>query len=178
MRLYAGTSTQFITDTGHNQIAEKLKNAFFNQYRFSPSQGEIQSWRNSLRAMAQVLQHAGLGDYRVLLEYQLPLASLRLDCMIAGRDQEKHDNAVTVELKQWEACGPTDGDNEVLTWVGGAHREVLPPSAQVGRYSMYLQDNQSAFHEGEAVGLTACTYLFLDHEAILLSDQDKCMESH
>lgn len=178
MRLYAGTSTQFITDTVHNQIAEKLKDAFFNQYRFNPSQGEIQSWRNSLRAMAQVLQYADLEDHGVLLEYQLPLTSLRLDCMITGRDQEKRDNAVMVELKQWEACGPAEGENEVLTWVGGAQREVLHPSAQVGRYSMYLQDNHTAFHEGEPVGLTACTYLhnyFLDHQDILLSGKFKSL---
>ncbi|MFO7461993.1 MAG: DNA/RNA helicase domain-containing protein [Desulfatiglandales bacterium] len=178
MRLYAGTSTQFITDTVHNQIAEKLKDAFFNQYRFNSSQGEIQSWRNSLRAMAQVLQYADLEDHGVLLEYQLPLTSLRLDCMITGRDQEKRDNAVMVELKQWEACGPAEGENEVLTWVGGAQREVLHPSAQVGRYSMYLQDNHTAFHEGEPVGLTACTYLhnyFLDHQDILLSGKFKSL---
>ena len=174
MRLYAGTSKQFITDTVHNQIAEKLKDAFFYHYRFSPSQGEIHSWRNSLRAMSQVLQNAGLNDHGILLEYQLPLTSLRLDCMITGRDQRKRDNAVIVELKQWEACWPAEGDNEVITWVGGAQREVLHPSAQVGRYSMFLQDNHTAFHEGEPIGLTACTYLhnyFFQHHDVLLSEK-------
>jgi SOS-response transcriptional repressor LexA len=178
MRLYAGTSTQFITDTVHNKIAEKLKDSFINHYRCSPSPNEIQSWRNSLRAMSQVLQHAGLDDHGILLEYQLPLTSLRLDCMITGRDKEKRDNAVIVELKQWEACEAAEGENEVLTWVGGAEREVLHPSAQVGRYAMFLQDNHTAFHEGEPVGLTACTYLhnyFFNQEDILLSERFKSL---
>ena len=176
MRLYAGTSAQFITDSVHNQIAEKLKDSFLHQYRFSPSPNEIQSWRNSLRAMAQVLQYAGLSDHGILLEYQLPLTSLRLDCMVTGRDQDKRDNAIIVELKQWDACEPAEGENEVITWVGGAQREVLHPSAQVGRYSMFLQDNHTAFHEEEPVGLTACTYLhnyFFNHQDVLLSEKFK-----
>ena len=176
MRLYAGTSGQFITDSVHNQIAEKLRESFLTQYRYSPSPSELQSWRNSLRAMAQVLQHAGLGDHGILLEYQLPLTSLRLDCMITGRDDDKRDNSVIVELKQWSACESAEGDNEVITWVGGAQREILHPSAQVGRYSMFLQDNHTAFHEEQAVEVYACTYLhnyFFKEKDVLLSEKFK-----
>ena len=104
MRLYSGSSEQFIQDAIHNQIAEKLKSAFFGHYRYNPSPAEINSWRNSLRSISQIFQHAGLLDHGVLLEYQLPLTSRRLDCMICGRDQQKDDNAVIIELKQWEKC--------------------------------------------------------------------------
>jgi uncharacterized protein len=160
MRLYSGTSKQFIEDTVHNQIAEKLRNAFFGYYRYYPSPAEINSWRNSLRSMGQVFQHAELMDHGVLLEYQLPLTSRRLDCMICGRDLQKTDNAVIVELKQWDECEEAYGDNEVLTWVGGAKREVLHPSVQVGQYQMYLEDTHTAFNnENDPVVLNACTYL-------------------
>ena len=47
IRLFAGTSKQFLQDTIQNQIAEKLKLAFFNYFRFYPSPNEINSWRNS-----------------------------------------------------------------------------------------------------------------------------------
>ena len=50
MQLYSGPSTHFIRDTAHNQIAEKLKTAFFAHYRYNPSPAEVNSWRNSLRA--------------------------------------------------------------------------------------------------------------------------------
>lgn len=160
MRLYSGTSRQFITDTIQNQIADKLRAAFFANYFYNPSPGEINSWRNSLKAISIVFQHADLMDHGVILEYQLPLSSCRLDCLIAGRDSEKRDNAIIIELKQWEKCADADGENEVLTWLGGAEREVLHPSAQVGRYKMYLEDGHTAFYQGSSpVILNACTYL-------------------
>ena len=146
MRLYSGTSTQFIQDSIHNQIAEKLKTAFFNYFRFNPSPAEVNSWRNSLRSMSQIVQYANLIDHGVMLEYQLPLTSKRLDCMVCGKDGDKRDNAVIIELKQWDKCEAADGDNEVLTWLGGAKREVLHPSVQVGQYKMYLEDNHTAFN--------------------------------
>jgi len=160
MRLYAGTSQQFIEDTFQNQIAEKLRLAFFDYFRYQPSQGEVGSWRNSLRALSQVFQYANLLDHGVILEYQLPLSSLRLDCMICGRDGASTDNAVIVELKQWEKCLEAEEENEVSTWVGGARRELLHPSVQVERYKSYLESTHTAFHEGQnPIVLNACTYL-------------------
>jgi len=73
MRLYAGTSKQFIEDSVQNQIAEKLRQAFFLYYRFNPSPGEVNSWRNSLRSISQVFEHAELLDHGIILEYQLPM---------------------------------------------------------------------------------------------------------
>ena len=160
MRLYAGTSKQFITDNIQNQIADKLKVAFFSNFRYNPSPGEINSWRNSLRAVSQVFQYANLMDHGVILEYQLPLTSRRLDCMVLGYNANQKDHAVIVELKQWEKCTDAEGENEVITWVGYGEREVLHPSAQVGQYKMYLQDGHTAFYEGDKpVSLDACTYL-------------------
>jgi hypothetical protein len=159
MRLFAGTSQQFIQDTIQNQIAEKLKLAFFNYFRYNPSPSEMNSWRNSLRAISQVFQYANLVDHGIILEYQLPLTSKRLDCLICGRDTTAKDNAVIIELKQWDKCEEANGENEVLTWVGGK-REMLHPSVQVGRYKMYLADTHTAFYDNEnPVILNACTYL-------------------
>jgi uncharacterized protein len=160
MRLYADSSQQFVRDATQNYIAEKLRDAFLSQYRYQPSPGEVQSWRNSLRALSLVIQYAGLTDHGILLEYQLPLTSRRLDCMIVGKDGQGADHAVIVELKQWEECEASDGDNELTTWLGGAPRDVLHPSVQVGQYHTYLQDMHTAFYQGDApVTLHACAYL-------------------
>jgi hypothetical protein len=160
MRLCAGSSGQFVGDTVQNQIAGKLKNAFFTHYRYNPPRAEVSSWQKSLRAMAGILQYGDLLDHGVMLEYQLPLTSRRLDFMVTGKGQANADNAVIVDFKQWDKCGTADGENEVVTFVGGANREVLHPSAQVGRYRMYLSDTHTAFHEGEnPVSLAACAYL-------------------
>src|SRR5262245_12024443 len=58
MRLYSGMSEDFIRDTTRNRIAERLRDAFFAYYRYNPSPAEINSWRNSLRAMTDVLDIA------------------------------------------------------------------------------------------------------------------------
>ena len=132
MRLYSGSSRQFVQDTHQNQIAEKLRLSFFEYYGFYPSISEINSWRNSLRALTLIFDEGKLNDHGVILEYQLPMTSRRLDCMICGQDQDCRDNAVIVELKQWEKCETSDGDNEVLTWVGGRKRDVAEEAKESG----------------------------------------------
>jgi len=160
MRLYSAPSRDFFDDTVHNRIADKLKDAFFAYFRYYPPQSEVASWRNSLRATAQVFSMAGLTDHGVILEYQLPVTSKRLDCMVCGRDQLGGDQAVVIELKQWERSEPAFGDNEVLTLIGGAEREMLHPSVQVGQYTQYLQDAHTAFYAGDTpVKISACAYL-------------------
>jgi len=177
MRLYIGPTRQFIADTVHNQIADKLKTAYFNYYRCQPSVFEIRSWRHSLASISQVFQVNHLFDHGIILEYQIPLTSKRLDCLITGRDGHHHDNAVIIELKQWEKCESADGINEVITHTGGAQREVLHPSAQVGQYANYLKDVQTAFYESpRPVSLSACAYLhnyrFISDD-VLLADKFK-----
>ena len=160
MRLYSGMSPDFIRDATRNQIAERLREAFFNYFRYNPSPAEVSSWRNSLRAMKDVLQIAALEDHGILLEYQLPLSSKRIDCMICGHDDDQNDQAIIVELKQWERCEGAEPDKLVRSWVGGRQRELLHPSVQVGQYRQYLEDTHSAFHEGEnPIKLSSCCYL-------------------
>jgi uncharacterized protein len=163
LRLYAGMSTAFIEDTVRNQIARKLSDVFFQYYGYPPGKSEVAAWGNSLRAMAQVVQHAELNDHGVVVEYELPSSSLRLDFMICGRNDSHHDEAVIVELKQWSECVGTDAEG-LVTWVGGGNREVAHPSAQAGQYQQYLADTHSAFYEGDhPIRLGACSYLHNYH---------------
>lgn len=157
MRLYAGSSTQFVQDTRLNRIAGKLTDAFVRQMGFKPGHGEVASWQNSLAKMADVVDLAGLDDHGVFLEYQLPLSAKRLDCMLTGTNGAGAE-AVIVELKQWSDAKPAVGDREVVTYVGGGLRDVLHPSVQVGQYRSYLADGHTAFHE-DGVSLSACAYL-------------------
>ena len=179
MRLYSGMSQNFIRDAVHNQIAGKLSDAFIKHYRYKPSPSEVNSWRNSLRAVSGVFQEANLNDHGVILEFQLPLTSRRLDCLICGKDNDRRDHAVIIELKQWDRCGKSNGDNLVSTWVGGGERDILHPSAQVGQYHCYLADNHTAFHEGPApVRLKSCAYLhnyYAEDNDPLLDDAFKAL---
>ncbi len=159
MRLYSGTTTSLIEDTTKNRIATKLSDAFFHEFRFQPAPSEVNSWRNSLRAVSQVFQEGELLNHGVILEFQLPLTSKRLDCLITGRNDWSRENSVVVELKQWEKCQDGGGRNELATWVGGSLRDVLHPSAQVGQYKTYLEDAHTAFDSDSGIQLSACSYL-------------------
>jgi len=159
MRLYSGSATAFVSDTLHNRVADMLREAYRYEYRRDPGASEVNSWRNSLRAISGIFDAASLNDNGVILEYELPLSSKRLDCMVLGRDAATRDNGVIVELKQWDECREGYGD-KVVTRTGGAMRDVLHPSVQVGQYKMYLQDSHTAFYEGASpVELSACAYL-------------------
>ena len=82
--------------------------------------------------MAQVVQFAKLDDHGVVVEYELPSSSRRLDFMICGKDASSDDGAVIVELKQWSACEAAEAEGLVSTWVGGKYREVPPPFGSGG----------------------------------------------
>jgi hypothetical protein len=160
MQLYAGSSTDFITDSVQNVIAQKLGDSFYEYYRYRTSVSEMTSWQNSLRALTSQLQYTRLDDHGILLEMQLPLSSARLDCMITGRSPAGEARAVIVELKQWSHVTHADPDDCVVTFVGKAEREVAHPSRQAGNYSLYLSQMNSAFSIGpEAIRLDACSYL-------------------
>jgi len=159
MRLYSGTTRSLIEDSTFNRIASKLGDAFFSEFRYRPSVGEVNSWNNSLRCISQVFQSASLLDHGVLLELQLPLTSKRLDCLVTGYNSEKSPNAVIIELKQWSGCTGASGKNEVSTFVGGNVRDVLHPAVQVGQYMTYLTDCHTAFQGEDGIAAHACSYL-------------------
>lgn len=161
MRLYAGTSRNFIDLNLNNQIADIIKTEFISKYGHNPSDGEVASWRNSLLRLSLVLQQAGVKDAGVLVEYKLPLSSRRIDVILTGKDASQTKNAVIIELKQWGRCELTDYDSEkVVTWVGKGNRQVLHPSVQAGNYMYCLQENNSAFYkENNPVKLHACCFL-------------------
>lgn len=183
MRLYSGLSPQFIDHAARGTIAGALEKAFFRYFRFKPSSNEVQSWDRSLRALSRVFSASDLIDHGVVLEYQLPLTSRRLDCLVCGKDSAPADNAVIIELKQWQGCEPADGESLVATWVGGAVRETLHPSAQVGQYQLYLEDTHTAFWEGDSpVSLSSCAFLHnyepLADDALLAPKFEELLRRH
>ncbi|PTS92729.1 peptidase S24 [Pedobacter sp. HMWF019] len=169
MRLYAGSSANFIALNVNNQIADLLKEEFFKCFGFQASQNEVMSWRNSLFRLSDILERSGLNDLGVMVEYKLPLSGKRIDILICGKDENQKKHAIIIELKQWDKCNLTDYDSDyVVTWVGGGNRSVLHPSIQVGNYMYYLQDNSTVFYEGEhPITLFACSYL---HNYTFLKD--------
>jgi hypothetical protein len=174
LHLYSGMTVDFVADATRNRIAGKLKTAFFDYFRYEPSPSEVNSWQNSLRAMSDAIEVGSLEDHGIVVELQLPLSSRRLDCMLTGRDAGDRPQAVVVELKQWEHTEPSPIEDCVSVRIGGAIRDVLHPSAQVGGYHRYLMDVHTAFSEG-SVGMSACAFA---HNARFDPDEELWSESH
>lgn len=158
VQLYSGSSVDFIAGTATNAITERLAENFVRHFRYKASPGEVRSWQNSLSRFARVLELADLRDQGVIVEYQLPLTSRRLDVMVTGTDRSGNHAAVIVELKQWDAVAPAQQIDCVETYVGGGVRVVAHPSRQAGNYQRYLMDTHTTFSDGD-VGLKACGYL-------------------
>jgi uncharacterized protein len=158
LHLYQGTSEQFIADAVQARLANLLADRFFDEFRYRPAPSEVTSWRNSLAAMANVLQLADLRDQGVLVELKLPLSSKRLDVLITGSHATTGDAAVVIELKQWTEVGRSNITDCVVVDFGGRPRDHLHPSRQVAQYQRYLLDTHPAFTDG-AVALDACAYL-------------------
>jgi hypothetical protein len=161
VKLYAGTTEQFQTDSQMHRIAEKLTAEYTIQLGHKPALSEVHAWQNSLMALSILVDQADLNDHGVILEYQLGNTSRRLDAMLTGHAATSAENAVVVELKQWSAdsVGPSTADNCVELYVGKQVRRVLHPSVQVGGYQQWLLDNHSVFYEADAVVLTAVSFL-------------------
>src|SRR3990170_3453132 len=158
MQLYMGTASGFLQDTARGTLASKLEERFFDEFRFHPPESEVRAWSNSLAAVGEVIDSRGFRTQGVLVEYQLPLTSRRLDCMFTGHDTSGTRSAVIIELKQWDRVEPSWIDDCVTTFVASGNRDVLHPSAQAGGYQRYLLDTNTAFMH-EAIRLDACAFL-------------------
>ena len=86
MELYRGSTAEFTRDVNERRLAGKLEARFMEEFRFRPADGEVRSWQASLAAMDDVLRAGALDDHGILIEYQLPLSSRRLDCSTAAAE--------------------------------------------------------------------------------------------
>lgn len=159
MILYSEFKPRFIQDVRESIIDYRILESFKTQLRHGVSDNERRSWANSMLYMRNVLDDPEIpDDARISIEMQIPNTGKRIDFIISGQDAERKDQAVVVELKQWERAEATDMDAVVRTYVGGGLREVSHPSYQAWTYVALLQDFNAAVYESE-IGLVPCAYL-------------------
>jgi Mrp family chromosome partitioning ATPase len=158
VQLYVGTTREFVNDAVQHQLGEKLSQSSYDYYGHVKV-SELQSWQNSLTAMALQISHAQLFDHGIVVEMELPLSSARLDCMIFGRDRTGRASALLVELKQWSQVKPSDVEGCVVTFVGGAERDQLHPSMQALTYAQYLADAHEGYDPETGVAIRPSSFL-------------------
>jgi hypothetical protein len=124
-----------------------------------PSPSEIRSWESSLPALAQDLIECGLGDLEVLMEYQLPFTSKRMDAVLCGTHPKTgRPSVLVVELKQWTSADAVVDTTDLVTIGAYGNQPQLHPGEQVRRYCEQLEDLNRYFENTE-VHLSGAAYL-------------------
>lgn len=150
MPLYRGSVSSIRAKTANGSLVPTLTEQFRHQIGYRPSPSEVRSWERSLDVLATDLVEAGLADVEVLIEYQLPLTSKRVDAVLCGKHpRTRLPQYVLVELKQWSSAHLLD-DSETVCVLDGLG-ERLHPVEQVRRYCSYLGDFAAALSTSPSV---------------------------
>jgi hypothetical protein len=159
MLVYSGSKQKFVSDVGDNLIEDIILSEFERKLFKRPSSNEVLSWKNSMQYMFNILIDPDIPpDSGVSIEYVLPLTSKRIDFILTGKDTDKRDTAVIIELKQWSDVTRTGKDGVVRTFLGGSERETSHPSYQAWTYAALIEDYNETVRK-EQIHLKPCAYL-------------------
>ena len=130
-------------------LVEKLAAQMLFQMGNSPSPAERRSWENSLVEISELFIQCGLGDVNLLVEYQLPYSSKRIDVIALGSSPKNETpTVIAIELKQWSSASLVEGALDSLKIDSYGNTPILHPAVQVSRYCEYLSDfNRFVSHE-------------------------------
>lgn len=122
-------------------LVEKLSAQMLFQMGNSPSPAEKRSWENSLVEISELLIQCDLGEVVLLVEYQLPYSSKRVDVLALGSDPKTgQPTIIAIELKQWTNASLIEGALDTLKIDSYGNTPILHPAVQVSRYCEYLND--------------------------------------
>lgn len=159
MLVYNGDKKQFVEDVSANAIENIILAEFQRKLFKRPSKNEVLSWKNSMQYMFKILVDPGIPeDSGVSIEYVLPLTSKRVDFILTGKDSEKRETAVIIELKQWSDVQKINKDGVVKTFLAGGERETSHPSYQAWTYAALIEDYNETVRR-EDIRLKPCAYL-------------------
>jgi len=101
MRLYEGAIADFNLAVLENKIADQVASSFENYYRHSVNQSEFRAWQQSFNFLRNSFEQSGLRENKIIIEYELPYSTRRIDVLIFGRGIRNNEGVVLMELKQW-----------------------------------------------------------------------------
>lgn len=174
MIIYQETKRHFIDACQKQKIAENVRqNMLANGISYF-DESEVNSWRRSLPAIAEVLNNTNTDDdVDVAIEYKINQSRDRIDFMIYGRDSENNSNVIILELKQWSSASRTNKKDFVYTNGGGGLKDYWHPSYQAKNYANLLA-NFNEYIQKNSISLHSCAYLHnMDNgNSVLLENLD------
>ena len=175
MLVYEGVKSGFIDDVNLNRIVDKIYDKY-KQFFGRTSESQLNSWKNSMQYMRGVLDDREIPDNAgVAIEFNIPTTSKRIDFILSGRDNNKKDSVIIIELKQWETCTAVEGKDAIVsTFTGGGIREVAHPSYQAMSYANLIKDFNETVQLDD-IGLYPCAFL---HNYDLRDDDPICSSQY
>jgi uncharacterized protein len=159
MIVYQESCETFMADVRESNIDFVIHSQFQQKLNHRTSESEVNSWKNSMQYMKNVLEVAEVPrDAMVTIECQIPQTSKRIDFILTGLDEKKQSNAVIIELKQWSNIKSTEKDAVVITALGGRERETAHPSYQAWSYADLLTNFNRSVEENQ-IQLSPCAFL-------------------
>ena len=159
MIVYSSSKKDFIRDVNDFPIEDVILKKFEEKLHRKTGQSEIDSWRDSLPFMSQVLSDSDIPDNTgVLIEYMIPQSSFRVDFILTGVNENDKENVVIVELKRWSEIDITDKDGIVKTRFKGGVQETSHPSYQAWSYAAFLSGFNETIYKDD-ITLNPCAYL-------------------
>ena len=160
MRLYEGTVRQFKNDVIQGVIADKLASKYQSYYRRAVVDSEYRAWQQSSQYLKSSFEVASLTDNKLIVEYELPYSSRRIDVILFGSDESERDSVVLIELKQWsnQHVREAAAEGNVRVDYGRYIKEVPHPSWQVEGYHFDLKDFLKVFEHHDPPHLSSCSY--------------------
>lgn len=159
MIIYQNSAIGFRDAVDNNSIVTDIETQYISRYGRRVGDSEKRAWNNSLKFMETVIRKSAVPDNcGVLIEYNIPTTSKRIDFIISGQDDNSNNNFVIIELKQWDKAEATQKEDIVSTYTGGRIREVAHPSYQALSYKRYISDMNEAVYTNELIPY-ACAYL-------------------
>src|SRR6056297_3253082 len=114
MIVYKSTKESFTADVETGAVEDIIEAKYMAALNRNVSANEKRSWQNSMMYMNTVLADYNIPlDVGITIEMQIPQTSKRIDFIITGKNEEKTDHAIIVELKQWESAELTGMDGIV-----------------------------------------------------------------
>lgn len=160
MILYSSSKTTFINDVNNKYILDILNSTMKEKLYHYTSESEKNSWENSLGYMSNAISNSKLPDNcTIILEYNLPISSSRVDLMITGFDAQDYKKVLLFELKQWSKVNIVPNSDILLeTYVGNALRKVVHPAYQVTTYKDLLCD-YNKYIQDEKILIIPCVIM-------------------
>ncbi|MBI2134967.1 DUF2075 domain-containing protein [Candidatus Woesearchaeota archaeon] len=159
MLVYEATKSDFCTSVLNDTISDEIYTNYLKKIG-NVAKKEISSWSDSMQYMYKVVQSEEIpNNCGIAIEFRIPSTNKRVDFIISGKDEEKTQSVIIIELKRWDEVHKVDGkDAMVSTPLGRGFHETTHPSYQAWSYSNLIKDfNENV--QKENIQIYPCAFL-------------------